>query len=453
MLLLSFYKNHLKSKEYSLDKYSKVLIEEGKYLIKEDKLLKEDEKSFRKIKEIIKKNSGFLEINNLEKIIDEICKEYGLKIKEKDKLIYYLQRDLFGFGKIDPLLKDVFLEDISCEGANKNILVYHSKYSNLETNLVFSEEELKDFILNLSEKTGKNISLFNPILQAQYKNLRIEAVLRSDISKNYSFTIRKFREKILTPFELIKNNTIDLVSLAYLWLAIEFKRNILISGGTATGKTTLLNAISLFIKPNQKIVSIEDTPELKIASKHFLQLIERQGEITLFDLLKVALRERPDYIIVGEVRGKEASVLFQAMATGHSGLATIHASTIEELENRLMMDPINLKKEDLNLIDLVVLQGFVYENKKWVRKTKEIFDYKAKDFFSKYNALEEKTIFNNTNLFKRISRDFGIKIKELEENLNKKIEFLKKEYFNWLKKHYNYEIFCEKIKEFYEKEV
>ncbi len=450
MFLLSYYRKYKKEKEYKIDDYVKVEIEGSSYVIKEENLEKEDLQTLEKIKEIIKKNNEFLYLEDLKDILKSIKEEYGLKIKDEKKVLYYLQRDLKEFGKITPLIKDPFLEDISCEGANRNILVYHSKYANLETNLVFSEEELKDFILNLSEKTGKGISLFKPILQAQYKNLRIEAILKSDISKDYSFTIRKFREKIMTPLELIDNETIDLISIAYLWLAIEFKKNILICGGTATGKTTLLNAISLFIKPTRKIVSIEDTPELKIANKHFLQLVERSEEITLFDLLKAALRERPDYIIVGEVRGKEANVLFHAMATGHSGLATIHSNSIEELENRLTMDPINLKKENLNLIDLIVVQGYVYKNKKWKRKTKKIYDYKAKQYFCEYDPLNEETNLEDISLFNRISQEYGIELEKLTKNLNKKIEFLKNEYFKWKKEPYNYEVFCKKIKEFYE---
>jgi flagellar protein FlaI len=445
VFILYFLKKFLKEKKYKLDRYSEAYIKDKYYLI-EDKLVEEDKKSLEEIKKII--NKIYFDEEDIEKVVEKIIKEYKIKLKEKDKVLYYLKRE-FEFGKLTPLLKDKNIEDISCEGSNKPILIYHSKFGHLETNIIFNEEELKDFILQLSEKTGKIINIVKPILQAQYKNLRIEATLKSDISKDYSFTIRKFREKILHPFHLIENDTIDFVNLAYLWLAVEYKKNILISGGTATGKTTLLNAITLFVKPEDKIVSIEDTPELRLAHKHFVQLIERDEKITMYDLLKSALRQRPDYIIVGEVRGKEANVLFQAMATGHSGLATIHANDIEELKRRLTLKPIELPEETLNLIDLIVFQGYIMKNNILVRRTKKIYDYKAKDYFSLLDSLQDIYEFNNLNLIDRISETFGISKKELIKDLFEKIDWLKKEYKNWLKERYDYKIFQEKIFSYY----
>jgi len=445
VFIIYFLKKFLEEKKYKLDEYSEAYIKEKYYLI-EKELDKNDKKSLEEIKKII--NKIYFEEEDIEKIVEKIIKEYNIKLNDKKKVVYYLKR-YFEFGKISPLLKDKNIEDISCEGTNKPILIYHSKYGHLETNLSFNEEEIKDFVLKLSEKTGKLINIVKPILQAQYKNLRIEATLKSDISKDYSFTIRKFREKIMHPFHLIKNETIDFVNLAYLWLAIEYKRNILISGGTATGKTTLLNAITLFIKPEDKIVSIEDTPELRVAHKHFVQLIEREQKITMYDLLKSALRQRPDYIIVGEVRGKEANVLFQAMATGHSGLATIHANDVDELKRRLTLKPIELPEETLNLIDLIVFQGYIMKNKILKRKTKKIYDYKSKNYFSVFLPLIDSYEFNELALLERISKDFGINKKDLIDDLFKKINWLKKEYKNWLKEKYDYKTFQEKIFNYY----
>ncbi|MEO2154749.1 MAG: type II/IV secretion system ATPase subunit [Nanoarchaeota archaeon] len=446
MFLIKFYEEFKKEREYKLDKYTKALIKDKYYLI-EEPLTENDKKNLEFIKKVINK-VYYSSSSSLKDILKKIIKEYQLTIDDFDKLLYYLERE-FELGKITSLLNDRNIEDISCEGSNKPVLIYHSNFGHLETNIIFNEEELKDFIFKLSEKTGKIINIVNPILQGQYKNLRIEATLKSDISKDYSFTLRKFREKIFTPFDLIEKGTIDFVNLAYLWLAIEYKKNILIAGGTATGKTTLLNAISLFIKPEDKIISIEDTPEIRLAHKHFVQLIERNEQITMYDLLKSALRQRPDYIIVGEVRGKEANVLFQAMATGHSGLATIHANDIHELEKRLTISPINLPKDILKILDLIVFQGFKLEKKKIIRITKKIFDYKVYDYFSIFNPLEEIYEFNNFNLIGRISNNYGIKKEELINSLLEKIEWLKKNYFQWLKNKYDYKVFQEKIKDYY----
>ena len=447
MFIFNFYEKIKKERFYELDKFTRVHIKGFEYKVIEDPLGEEDKRAIEQIKKILNK-LFYSSDESLDNLVKKIANEYNIRINEFDKVVYYLNRE-FELGKITPLLNDKYLEDISCEGANRPVLVYHSKFGHLETNITFSEEELKDFILKLSEKAGKIINIVEPILQAQYKNIRIEATLKSDISRDYSFTLRKFREKIMTPFELVYNDTIDFVNLAYLWLAIEFKKNLLIAGGTATGKTTMLNAISLFIKPEDKIVSIEDTPEIKLAHKHFVQLVERDENLSMYELLKSALRQRPDYIIVGEVRGKEANVLFQAMATGHSGLATIHANDIDELEKRLTIKPISLPKDILKLLDLIVFQGFKLSKNKIVRKTKKVFDYKAYDVFSEYDALDDVYLFNNTNLIDRISKNFGIKKEKLVNNLLGKIDWLRKEYKNWLKEKYDYKKFQEKVNEYY----
>ena len=225
-------------------------------------------------------------------------------------------------------------------------------------------DELNEFVVKLAQKCNKTISIAEPLLDGALPDgSRVQATLGTDIArKGSNFTIRKFTERPLTPIHMIKFGTLNSLQLAYLWLAIENGKSILISGGTATGKTSLLNALSLFIRPAAKVVSIEDTAELRLPHPHWIPEVARNplsikghtGEVTLFDLLKSSLRQRPDYIVLGEVRGKEAYVLFQQMATGHPSLATIHAASIPQLIDRLITPPISLPPTLIENIDIIV---------------------------------------------------------------------------------------------------
>ena len=268
----------------------------------------------------------------------------SLDPEKQDTLRYYLERDIVGLGKIEPIMNDPNIEDVSCDGVNIPIYVYHRNpnLGSIKTNVAFtSNEELNGFVIKLSQRCKKSISIAEPLLDASLPDgSRIQATLGTDIArKGSNFTIRKFSEQPLTPCHMLRYGTLNSTQLAYLWLAIENGQSMLISGGTATGKTSMLNALSLFIKPSLKIVSIEDTPELRLPHPHWIPEVARTplsiegtiGEVSLFDLLKASLRQRPDYIVMGEVRGKEAFVLFQQMATGHPSLATIHAASINQL--------------------------------------------------------------------------------------------------------------------------
>jgi len=254
---------------------------------------------------------------------------FTVDLARKDVLLYYIERDTLGFGKIDALLKDQNIEDLSCDGVNVPLYAYYRdpKVGSVRTNVTFeSPEELDAFIVKLSQKCNKSISIAEPLLDGTLTDgSRIQATLGSDISrKGSNFTIRKFSETPLTPIHMLNYKTVNSLQLAYLWLAIDNGKSILVSGGTATGKTSMLNVLSLFIRPGMKIVSIEDTAEIRLPHEHWVPQVARSslstksggtGEVTLFDLLKASLRQRPDYIILGEVRGKEAFVLFQQMAS------------------------------------------------------------------------------------------------------------------------------------------
>ncbi|MCE4616306.1 MAG: type II/IV secretion system ATPase subunit [Aeropyrum sp.] len=270
------------------------------------------------------------------------------------KILYYMIRNNVGYGDIDVLIKDEYLEDISCDGVGRPIYVWHQEYESIPTNIIFNDErELDHIILMLAHKSGKHISVAFPILDATLpEGHRVAATFRKEIStKGSTFTIRKFKNRPLSIVDLILGGTLTPQIAAYLWILAEYRMPGMIMGVTGSGKTTTLNAIATLLRPNIKIVTIEDTPELRIPHENWVQLVSRPsysvtgesiGEITLYDLVRVSLRYRPDVIIVGEVRGEEAYVLFQALATGHGGLTTIHSETIEAMIKRLTSPPMNI---------------------------------------------------------------------------------------------------------------
>jgi flagellar protein FlaI len=305
--------------------------------------------------------------DNLRSSLQSIIKRYNLPIKRSfDKICYYIVRDTLYLGKIEPLLHDHMIEEISCDGPNIPVYVWHRIYESLPTNIYFNAVELDNFVLRLASLSGKHISLSLPILDASLPDgSRINITYGTEITKKGStFTIRRFRSDPITIVDLIKFGTITSELAAYLWYCIEKGVTMLIAGGTASGKTTLLNAIVSLIPPNNKVVSIEDTAELNLLHENWIQSVSRQtfignttNEITLFDLLRAALRQRPDIIIVGETRGREAYTLFQAMSTGHGGLSTIHADSIEGVINRLVSPPCDVPIQLIaSSLDMIILQ-------------------------------------------------------------------------------------------------
>ncbi|MCS7132098.1 MAG: type II/IV secretion system ATPase subunit [Aigarchaeota archaeon] len=287
--------------------------------------------------------------------------------ESREKLFYYLERDMTGFGPLNIVMEDYRIEDISCDGVNVPVYVWHRDYESIPTNIIFTDRDaLDDFIIQLAHKSEKHISSAFPILDAMiYGKHRLAATFREEISpRGSTFTIRKFREKPFSVTELLESKLLSPEMAAYFWMLMEHKANILVAGATGSGKTTILNALSCFIKPRMKIVTCEETAELNIPSENWVRFVTREsyglgaqktGEITLYDLVKTSLRYRPDYLIVGEVRGEEAFVLFQAIATGHGGLSTIHAENIESAVKRLISPPMNIPPSHIPLIDAVAL--------------------------------------------------------------------------------------------------
>ena len=350
-----------------------------RYEVIEPTLLKEEEDQLKEIKSLlieeIDVNLKDVETREkaeeyLERKVREIIKEYGFKTAEEaiDKLMYYIVRDFIGYGKIDPLMKDHLIEDISADGVNIPIYVWHREYESLPTNIIYKDvDELNSFIIRLAYLARKNISIATPMLDAALPDgSRIQLTYGTEVTRRGStFTVRRFRVDPLTISDLITFNTMSSEMAAYFWYAIENRASILVAGGVAAGKTTTLNCLSMFIKPELKIVSVEDTAELNLPHENWIPSIVRPGfrqyergtgAITLFDLLKAAVRQRPDYIIVGEVRGEEAYTLFQALATGHLGMSTIHAESVSAVIHRLESEPMNIPRPLLTMIDAIMVQ-------------------------------------------------------------------------------------------------
>ena len=290
-------------------------------------------------------------------------------------------RDYLEFGKIDALIHDTSLEDISCNGVDIPIFLYHKNYENIMTNITFDEKQLDSFVIRLAQRCGKHISIAEPMIDATMPDgSRIQMTLGKEITtRGSTFTIRKFKEDPFTPVDLIAWNTFSSETMAYLWLCIENNQSLIFSGGTASGKTSSLNAVSLFIPQPSKVISLEDTRELMLyhatGSRGDPRLVTGQlHRDRMFDLLRAALRQRPEYLLVGEVRGKEALTLFQAMYTGHTTFSTMHADSIQAVVNRLLNEPINVPNMMLQSLNIVSIQELVYLNGQKLRRTRSVVE-------------------------------------------------------------------------------
>ncbi len=368
-----------------------------RYFLVEIELTEEEQQLMNFIKETLQRTSidpfkieekG--EKQYLNEKIDFIISDYQLTMSEqsKKKIIYFLEKQFLGLDRLDNLMKDPNIEDVSCDGAQIPIFLYHRRYGSLKSNVQFeSEEELSAFVIKLAQKCGKHISIAEPMLDATMPDgSRIQMTLSTEVtSKGSTFTIRKFKEDPFSPPDLIEFNTMSSEMVAYLWLAIENGINALIAGGTAAGKTSVLNAIALFIPQDSKIVSIEETREINLPHPNWIPGVARSGfgevvgnkivgEIDMYDLMKAALRQRPEYILVGEIRGREAYVLFQAMATGHTTYSTVHADSAQSLIHRLEGKPINIPRIMLQALDIVCIQVISRVKNKRARRCKQIIE-------------------------------------------------------------------------------
>ncbi len=395
--------------------------------------------------------------------------ELGMNINYESfkKIYYYLVRDFIGFNETDPLLRDYFVEDIECNGEGTPVYIVHRIYRNLKTNLIFqSIERLESFVEKLAQRCGKYISYAKPILDGSLPDgSRVNATYTKDItSKGPTFTIRKFTKTPWTPPQLIAFRTLSPEILAYLWLLVQYKMNFLITGGTSSGKTTLLNAVAFFIPPESRVVSIEDTRELNLPRENWLPSVVRSatgveglGEIDLFTLLRASFRQNPDYVIVGEVRGKEASVLFQGMASGHSSISTIHADSIDTVVKRLETPPIELSPSLLNVLDSVCIMTHAIVNKQETRKLKEvveIINVNAEGVALTntpfvWDPSEDQFYFKkNSKIFEKIRKRYGLEPNELDLEFRRRVQLL---YILYKQSIFDFEEVQDIVNEYYKK--
>jgi flagellar protein FlaI len=382
-----------------------------------------------------------------------LISELNLKISKETytKLFYYLFRDFIGLNEVDPLLRDYFIEDVECNGVDTPVYVVHRVYRNLRTNLVYRDlEKLASFVEKMAQRAGRYVSYAQPLLDGTLPDgSRVNATYTKDVtSRGPTYTIRKFTKIPWTPTQLIGLNTVSPEMLAYFWILIQYKSSILVVGGTASGKTTLLNALAFFIPPESRVVSIEDTREINLPRENWLPAVARTsigigkvGEIDLFAILKNSFRQNPDYLIVGEVRGKEAFVLFQGMASGHSSLSTMHADSVDTLIRRLQTPPIELSPTLVNTLDCVAIATHAVVNKRETRKLKEIVEI--------VNVNRDGTALINTPLLWDPSKDVFYHKKEskvfekISERQGIPIEKLNREFVTRAK--LLYELYKQKI--------
>lgn len=325
-------------------------------------------------------------INRSMRLLDQYYST--LEVSSIHKIMYFLRRNFIGYERINPLVRDPNIEDISCSGIEIPIYLFHRKYNNIVTNVHLGEKELDSLVVKLCQRSGKHISIGEPIVDATLPDgSRIQATLGKEITtRGSSYTIRKFKGDPITPIDLIRYGTCSMEMMAYYWIAIENNISVLLAGGTASGKTSLMNAISLFIPRLSKVVSIEDTREIMLHHENWIADATRKsftvggtGEVSMYELLTAALRQRPEFIIVGEVRGKEALTLFQAMSTGHTTYSTMHASDVQTVVNRLENEPINVPHVMMQALGIISIQIQTYVNEKRVRRTNTIVEITGLD--------------------------------------------------------------------------
>jgi len=362
------------------------------------------------------------------------------------KILYHAERDLVGFGRIDPLMRDPNIEDISCDGVNKPVYVWHRNYESIETNLEFeTDEELDNMVVKLVHMAGKHVSSAFPIVDASLPGKhRLAVCYRREVTPfGTAFTIRKFREDPYSIIDLINLGTFSEEMAAYFWICLENRASVMVLGGTAAGKTTALNALACLIKPGSKIITIEETAELNLPHENWVSLIARQsyglggssvGEVTLFDLVKTSMRHRPDILIVGEVRGQEAYVLFQALATGHGGMCTMHAENLDSAIKRLTQKPMDIAPAYIPLMNIVLSVQRVHllksgEKKAYrrVMNVNEIADYEDYRAVFKWHPAKDEHLpaLNKSVMLAGISERSGVSKKDLLEEIERRKEILR----------------------------
>ena len=437
---------------------SKDLSEELYYYSIEDPLNDTENDTYEKLMKIMSKEleppteEGISPRKYVLEQAENLVKKYERSLGKYDettwnKIYYYVVRDLAGYGPLDAIMHDGEIEDISCNGVDAPLYVWHRKYESIPTNLMFTNgQTLNDFIVKLAHKSTKHISSAQPLLDGMLpEKHRLAATFMKEVStKGSTFTIRKFREVPLSVIDLIKIGTLNERIAAYFWMILEYKMSFMILGGTGAGKTSLLNAILSLMSGNDKIVTCEEVPELRPPVSNWTQLNTRQSfqvgneaskNITLFDLIKVSLRYRPDYLVVGEVRGEESYTLFQALATGHGGLCTMHADSLDSAVKRLTSPPMNVAEVYIPLMNSALhVQRVKLPNKdggiKFGRRVRTIWEIEE---FGKYKEIVKwdpstdsfNTKLENSLLLRKIAQTSGMPLEAIIQELELRELYIK----------------------------
>lgn len=432
------------------------------YRVIEPGLNKEEEKRMDQIGSILQEtisidfkslDEGGLQ-DYVRREVNNVIRKYRMRMDRSsyERLTYYIAREFIGYNRIDPILRDPNIEDISCDGPQIPLYIFHRHFENLQTNVIFKNaEELDSFAIKLAQRCQRHVSIAEPLLDGSLPDgSRVQLSLGKEVTMHGStFTIRKFREDPLTPPDMITFGTFSASMLSLMWFLLEKGVSVLIAGGTASGKTTTLNCLLLFIKPEVKIVSIEDTAEINVPHKNWIPAVtragfgpvtsagKRMGEVDMFDLLKASLRQRPDYIIVGEVRGKEAYTLFQAIATGHAALGTIHADSPQGVVHRLESEPINCPRILIKNLDVILLQSRVRLRGKITRRITDIVEVVDLDPSTKevitntvyeWNPFEDTFRFTGRSyLLERLEKEKGMSMEEILKEIERR-----KQIINWM---------------------
>ncbi len=433
---------------------------EPKLTDKDKKLIESVEEALREIIDVrlntVKKHGTAVEY--LQEKTNIVLNELGVTPAKETyiKLMYYIVRNFVGMNRIEPLMHDPYIEDIGCNGLNTPVYIIHKKFGSIETSLNYMDlENLSDFVVKISERCGRYISYASPLLDGSLPDgSRVQASLAKDVTtRGPSFSIRKFRANPFSPIDLLNLGTVSSGMLAYLWVLTQHNVSMLICGGVSTGKTTFLNALSMFIPPENKIISIEDTREINLPHENWVPSVSRTGfgvpdagnrrygEITLFDLLKESFRQNPSYVVVGEVRGKEAYVMFQGMASGHASLGTIHAGSVEDVMKRLETPPIDLSPSLLEALDVMIVMTTAKEKGKSARRVKEIVEIQSidprtgrahtKESFSWIASADEfRDSSPESELLRKLSFEQGFAYGLITEELQKR-----KQVLEWMQNH------------------
>lgn len=406
----------------------------GYYIVKEPELTPDELRLYRAlIDELRYKSKPDIQLllnplGYLERALREAMSDLEVASKvysSKRKLFYYLKREVLGFGQLEPLIDDPDIEDMSIEGVGRPARVFHRRFSFydwLHTNIVFeNEEELNNYVIRLAHMGGKHINIANPIADVMLpgKHRATLTFSREVTPQGPSLTIRKFKEKPLTICHLVKSGTVSSLMAAYWWILLENKAFLMIIGPMASGKTTLLNSLAMLLKPNWKVVSIEDVAELNLAHPGWKPLVSRHTcppgenltEVSLFDLVKLSFRERADFIIVGEIRGEEAYALFQAAASGHGCACTFHSSNFESMVSRLTSPPLNVGPSYIELIsNVVVVKRIAKSVRQAVRRVTEVDEVvNCRDYVKVFTWNPTQDFFEPDDPYELVEKSFQLK--------------------------------------------